>query len=117
MRPFSFKIRQGNDSNDSKSCYLVIEFCSSGMGGSCSLFLTDICDNCLLTRDVNLTESVFRTVSVQGSVNVTLRERYSAKAIMFFCSKLHLDKVLHLGLQHNKQSVLLKKKYSEVIFF
>lgn len=91
-----------------KVAYLVIEFCCSGIGGSCGLFLTNICDNCLPTRDVNLTESVFR-IGVQGSVNVTLHERYSAKAITFFCSKLHLEKVLHLGLQHNKQSVLLKK--------
>lgn len=88
--------------------YLVAEFCCSG--GSCSLFLTNICDNCLLTGELNLTESVFRIVSVQGSVNVTLYERYSAKAIVFFCSKLHLEKVLHLGLQHNKHSVLFKKK-------
>lgn len=111
MRPFSFKIRQGNDSNDSKSCYLVMEFCCSGIGGSSGLFLTNICDNCLLTRDANLTESVFRIVSVQGSINVTSHEYYSAKAIMFFYSKLHLEKVLFLGLQHNKHSVLLKKKY------
>lgn len=91
-----------------KVAYLIIEFSCSGIGGSCSLVL-NICDNCLLTRDVNLTESVSTIVSVQGSINVTLYERYSAKAIMFFCSKLHLEKVLHLGLQHNKQSVLLKK--------
>lgn len=93
-----------------KVAYRVIEFCCSGIDGSCGLFLTNICDNCLLIRDVNLTESVFRVVSVQGSINVTLHEHYSAKAIMFFCSKLHLEKVLHLGLQHNKRSVLLKKK-------
>lgn len=90
--------------------YLVIEFCCSGIGGSCGLFLTNTCDNCLPTRDVNLTESVFEIVSVQGSVNVTLHESSSAKAIMFLCSKLHLGKILHLGLQHNKHSVLLKKK-------
>lgn len=88
--------------------YIVVEFCCSG--GSCSLFLTNICDNCLLTGELNLTEFVFRIVSVQGSVNVTLYERYSAKAVVFSCSKLHLEKVLHLGLQHNKHSVLLKKK-------
>lgn len=92
-----------------KVAYLVIELCCSGIGGSCSLFLTNICDNCLLTRDVALTESVFRTVRVQGGVNVTLHERSSTKAIMLFCSKLHLEKVLHLRLQHNKHSVLLKK--------
>lgn len=92
-----------------KVAYLIIEFCCSGIGGSCSLVLTNICDSCLLTRDVNLTESVFTIVSVQGSINVALHECYSAKAIMFFCSKLHLEKVLHLGLQHNKQSVLLRK--------
>lgn len=32
------------------------------------------------------------------------------KANIFFCSKLHLGKVLKLGLQHNERSVLLKKK-------
>lgn len=63
----------------------------------------------LLTRDVNLTDSVFRAVSVQGGINVILHEHSSAKAIMFFCSKLHLEKVLCLGLQHNKHCVLLKK--------
>lgn len=89
-----------------KVAYLVIEFCCSEC---CGLLLTNICDNCLLTRDVNPTASGFRIVSVQGSVNVTLHECYSAKAIIFFCSKLHLEKVLHLGLQHNKQSVLLNK--------
>lgn len=101
-----------------KVAYLVIEFCCSGRGGSCSLFLTTICDNCLLTRDVNLTGSVFRAVSVQGGINVTLHECSSTKAIMFLCSKLHLEKVLCLGLQHNKHSVLFKKtKYQGVIFF
>lgn len=101
-----------------KVAYVVIEFCCSGRGGSCSLFLTTICDNCLLTRDVNLTESVFRAVSVQGGVNVTLHERSSANTVVFLCSKLHLEKVLCLGLQHNKHSVLLKKvKYRGVIFF
>lgn len=90
----------------SKVAYLVIDFCCSGIGGSCGLFLTNICDNCLLIRDVNLTESVFRIVSVQSSINVTLHEHYSAEAIKFFCSKLHLEKVLHLGIQHNKHSVL-----------
>lgn len=102
-----------------KVAYLVIEFCCSGRGGSCNLFLTTICDNCLLTRDVNLTGSVFRTVSVQGGINVTLPERSSsAKAIVFFSSKLHLEKVFCLGLQHNKHSVLLKKtKYQGVILF
>lgn len=92
-----------------KVAYLVIEFCCSGRGGSCSLFLTTICDNCLLTRGVNLTESVSRAVNVQGGINVTLHERSSPKAIVFFCSKLHLEKVRCLGLQHNKHSVLLKK--------
>lgn len=32
------------------------------------------------------------------------------KANMFFYSRLHLGKVLKLGLQHNEPSVLLKKK-------
>lgn len=66
-----------------KVAFLVIEFCCSGIGGSCGLFLTNVCDNCLLTRDVNLKESVFRIVSVQSSINVTLHEHYSAKHYVF----------------------------------
>lgn len=34
----------------------------------------------------------------------------SEKANVFFCSRLHLGKVLNLGLQHNEHYVFLKKK-------
>lgn len=34
------------------------------------LFLTNICDNCLIIGDLNLTESVLRIVSLQSCVHV-----------------------------------------------